>query len=283
LARPGCGRTRACVDGAQSINGPHQVGEHSSGVLDVSIGQLLALRRRCAASVGCHACRRGYLTWISRSCSPSKSACTCVQPVLRPTSSSLTIRGSTRRCWPTPGRRDAPIVLVPRHSSGRPRGQRCRQTGPAMAADATTGSRPTLLGSLRRTPPAADQNDADSERYRWRLARRTLGIAQAHPLHQHIGSARAMGRQLGVNLGTVRQWLKLTPPDVATIAELSSTTGVLPIVEPPPPPWKDWDEVRRFEKTYGCTAPCSFISPRTSLPNLRTAKVDRIVDWARGS
>ncbi len=54
-------------------------------------------------------------------------------------------------------------------------------------------SRPTLLGSLRRTPPAADQHDADSERYRRRLARRTLGIAQAHALHQHIASARAIG------------------------------------------------------------------------------------------
>ena len=81
-------------------------------------------------------------------------------------------------------------------------------------------SAPTLLGSLRRTPPAADQHDADSERYRWRLARRTLGIAQVHELHKHIASARAIGRQLGINHGTVRQWLKLTPPDPATIAEL---------------------------------------------------------------
>ena len=31
-------------------------------------------------------------------------------------------------------------------------------------------SRPTLLGTLRRTPPAPDQHDADSERYRWRCA-----------------------------------------------------------------------------------------------------------------
>jgi hypothetical protein len=75
-----------------------------------------------------------------------------------------------------------------------------------------------------------------------------LGIAQAHALHQHISSARAIGRQLGVNHGTVRQWLKLTPPDAATTAELSSTTDVLPIIEPPPPPWKDWDEVRRIRE-----------------------------------
>ncbi len=109
-------------------------------------------------------------------------------------------------------------------------------------------SRPTLLGTLRRTPPAPDQHDADSERYRWRLARRTLGIAQVHALHQYISSARAIGRQLGVNHGTVRQWLKLTPPDAATIAELSSTTGVLPIAEPPPLPWHDWDEVRRVRE-----------------------------------
>src|SRR6266540_3652837 len=75
---------------------------------------------------------------------------------------------------------------------------------------------PALLGRVRQTPPIADQHDADSERYRWRLARRTAGIAQAHELHQHISSARAIGRQLGVNHGTVRQWLKLTPPDAAT-------------------------------------------------------------------
>jgi hypothetical protein len=109
-------------------------------------------------------------------------------------------------------------------------------------------SRPTLLGTLRRTPPAPDQHDADSERYRWRLARRTLGIAQVHALHQHTSSAQAIARQLGVNHGTVRQWLKLAPADAATIAELSSTTDVLPIVEPPPLPWPDWGEVRRVRE-----------------------------------
>jgi len=105
-------------------------------------------------------------------------------------------------------------------------------------------SKPTLLGRLRDTPPADDQHDADSERYRWRLARRTLGIAQAHALHQHISSARAIGRQLGVNHGTVRQWLKLSPPDPATIVKLSGTSDLLPNVEPPPLPWRDWDQVR---------------------------------------
>jgi hypothetical protein len=109
-------------------------------------------------------------------------------------------------------------------------------------------SKPTLLGTLRRTPPAADQHDPDSERYRWRLARRTLGIAQAHALHQHIASARAIGRQLGVNHGTVRQWLKLSPPDAATLAELSGAPDALPTVEPPPLPWHDWDEVRRVRE-----------------------------------
>jgi hypothetical protein len=106
-------------------------------------------------------------------------------------------------------------------------------------------SKPTLLGTLRRTPPAADQHDADSERYRWRLARRTLGIAQVHALHKDISSARAIGRQLGINHGTVRQWLKLTPPDPATLAELSGTPDLVPNVDPPPLPWVDWDQVRR--------------------------------------
>ena len=58
-------------------------------------------------------------------------------------------------------------------------------------------SAPTLLGSLRRTPPAADQHDADSERYRWRLARRTLGIAQVHelqPAHRIRSSYRPAAR-----------------------------------------------------------------------------------------
>jgi len=67
-------------------------------------------------------------------------------------------------------------------------------------------------------------------------------------LHQHIASARAIGRQLGVNHGTVREWLKLTPPDPATVAELIGTTGMLPTLEPPPLPWRDWDEVRRVRE-----------------------------------
>ena len=106
-------------------------------------------------------------------------------------------------------------------------------------------SKPTLLGRLRDTPPAADQHDPDAERYRWRLARRTLGIAQVHELHQHIASVRAIGRQLGINHGTVRQWLKLTPPDPAAVAALSDTPDLLPKLDPPPLPWHDWDEVRR--------------------------------------
>jgi hypothetical protein len=109
-------------------------------------------------------------------------------------------------------------------------------------------SKPTLLGRFRDAPPAADQDDADSERYRWRLARRTLGIAQAHELHQHISPVRAIGRQLEVNHGTVRQWLKLTPPDPATVAELGGTPDLLPKLDPPPLPWHDWEEVRRIRE-----------------------------------
>ena len=109
-------------------------------------------------------------------------------------------------------------------------------------------SKPTLLGRLRDTPPAEHQHDADSERYRWRVARRTLGIAQAHALHQHISSARAIGRQLGINHGTVRKWLKLSPPDPATVAELSGMPDLLPNVDPPPLPWHDWEEIRRLRE-----------------------------------
>jgi hypothetical protein len=109
-------------------------------------------------------------------------------------------------------------------------------------------SLPSLLGRFRETPPAADQHDPDSERYRWRLARRTAGIAQAHALHQHISSARAIGRQLGVNHGTIRKWLKLTPPDRAAVSELAATAEPVPASEPPPLPWRDWDEVRRVRE-----------------------------------
>jgi hypothetical protein len=108
-------------------------------------------------------------------------------------------------------------------------------------------SLPSLLGRFRQTPPTADQHDPASERYRWRLARRTAGIAQAHALHQHIPSARAIDRQLGVNHGTVRKWLKLTPPDPA-IAELAVGPELAPPPEPPPPPWRDWGEVRRVRE-----------------------------------
>jgi hypothetical protein len=109
-------------------------------------------------------------------------------------------------------------------------------------------SLPSLHGRFRETPPAADQHDADSERYRWRLARRTAGIAQAHALHQHISSARAIGRQLGVNHGTIRKWLKLTPPDPSIVAELAAAPELMPAIEPPPSPWRDWDEVRRVRE-----------------------------------
>ena len=139
-------------------------------------------------------------------------------------------------------------------------------------------SRPTLLGTLRRTPQAPDQHDADSERYRGRLARRTLGIAQVHALHQYISSARAIGRQLGVNHGTVRQWLKLTPPDAATIAELSSTTGVLPIVEPPPLPWHDWDEVRRVREDLRLYRTLFLHQPE----NLTTEERQKLADLLTG-
>ena len=113
---------------------------------------------------------------------------------------------------------------------------------------APPASLPSLLGRFRDTPPSADQLDADSERYRWRLARRTAGIAQAHALRQHISSARAIGRQLGVNHGTIRKWLKLTPPDPSVVGDLAATAQQLPAPEPPPVPWRDWDEVRRVRE-----------------------------------
>lgn len=107
---------------------------------------------------------------------------------------------------------------------------------------------PSLLGRFRETHPAADQHDADTQRYRWCLARRTAGIAQAHALHQHISSARAIAHQIGVNHGTVREWFKLTPPDPARVAELVAAAEPIPAVKSPPPPWRDCEEVRRVRE-----------------------------------
>jgi hypothetical protein len=106
----------------------------------------------------------------------------------------------------------------------------------------------SLKGRLRQTPPTPDERDPASERYRWRQARRAVGIAQAHELRPQIRSTRALARAVGVNQDTVRHWLQLTPPDPASIAELVAAVGLTPPLEPPPPPWKDWDEVRRVRE-----------------------------------
>ncbi len=107
---------------------------------------------------------------------------------------------------------------------------------------------PSMKGRLREVAPTSDQHDPTAERYRWRQARRAEGIAQVHALHPQIQSARAIGRAIGVNHGTVRKWLKLTPSDPATIAELVAAAGPTPLLEPPPAPWHDWDEVRRVRE-----------------------------------
>jgi Transposase len=122
--------------------------------------------------------------------------------------------------------------------------KKVRRTMP-VPPPATSAS---LKGRLRQTPPTPDQHDPASERYRWRQARRAMGIAQAHELRPQIQSTRALARAVGVNQDTVRHWLQLTPPDPASIAELVAAVGLTPPLEPPPPPWKDWDEVRRVRE-----------------------------------
>src|SRR5712691_7660408 len=87
-----------------------------------------------------------------------------------------------------------------------------------------------------------------SERYRWRQARRAAGIAQVHALSPQIQSARSIGRAVGVNHGTVLKWLKLTPRDPTTIAELVAAVGHTLPLEPPPAPWRDRDEVRQVRE-----------------------------------
>jgi hypothetical protein len=110
------------------------------------------------------------------------------------------------------------------------------------------GSQASLHGRLRESPPPADEHDADAERYRWRLARRASGIAQAHALHQRIASVRAISRQLGVNRRTIEKWLKLAPPDSRIVAELAAAAEAPPAVNAPPSPWQDWDQVRRVRE-----------------------------------
>jgi len=105
-----------------------------------------------------------------------------------------------------------------------------------------------LGGRLRQTPPQPDQHDPASERYRWCQARRAVGIAQAHVLRPQIQSTRALARAVGVNQDTVRRWLQLTPPDPTTLAALVEAVGLAPTLEPPPQPWRDWDEVRQVRE-----------------------------------
>jgi hypothetical protein len=105
-----------------------------------------------------------------------------------------------------------------------------------------------LHGRLRQTPLSPDQHDPAAERYRWREARRAVGIAQAHVLRPQIQSTRALARAVGVNQGTVRKWLHLTPPDPAAIAELVAAVELAPPLGPPPAPWRDWDQIRRVRE-----------------------------------
>ena len=91
-------------------------------------------------------------------------------------------------------------------------------------------------------------------------------------------TSRPLGRHLGVNHGTVRQWLKLPPPDAATIAELSSTTDVLPIVEPPPLPWHDWDEVLRVREDLRLYRTLFLHQPE----NLTTEERQKLADLLTG-
>ena len=107
---------------------------------------------------------------------------------------------------------------------------------------------PSLHGRLRQTPLSPDRRDPAAERYRWREARRAAGIAQAHALRPQIQSIRALARELGVNRITALRWLELTPLDPVTIAELVAAVGLAPPLEPPPAPWRDWDQIRRVRE-----------------------------------
>jgi hypothetical protein len=107
---------------------------------------------------------------------------------------------------------------------------------------------PSLHGRLRQTPLSPDQHDPAAERYRWREARRAVGIAQAHALRPQIQSVGALARELGVNRITALRWLQLPPPDPTRVAQLSAAVSLTPPIEPPPAPWRDWDQVRRVRE-----------------------------------
>jgi len=139
-------------------------------------------------------------------------------------------------------------VLVPCHPQRGQGGKRGRQAGAQGHPHTSTEHFSELKGRLREIAPTPDQHDPASERYRWRQARRAVGIAQAHALRPEIQSTRALARAVGVNQATVRDWLKLTPPDPTVITELVAAVELTPPREPPPAPWQDWDEVRRVRE-----------------------------------
>jgi hypothetical protein len=148
---------------------------------------------------------------------------------------------------------------------------------------------PSLHGRLRQAPPTPDQHDPAAERYRWRLARRAVGIAQAHALRPQIASTRALARAVGVNQATVRHWLQLPPPDPATIAELVATVGLAPPVEAPPAPWRTWDEVRRVREDLRLNRPLFLRRPdhlsaeeQQTLARLLASPVGAALRVARG-
>jgi Transposase len=114
-------------------------------------------------------------------------------------------------------------------------------------------TRPTLNGRPRRSPPPADATDPAAEHWRWREATRQAGIRQVHELRAQGVSLHAIARQLRVTRRTVRAWLAREAPPQAD-SPLAQACPPRPAadaesVEPPPPPWRDWSQVREVAAT----------------------------------
>ena len=109
---------------------------------------------------------------------------------------------------------------------------------------------PTLSGRARETPVPDDRHDVETERYRWGLARRTLGIAQMRALH-HVLIRSSYWPATWNELRHGPRVAQLTQPNPSAIAQLSDTarggTTSTPLAR--------LEQLRSFREDLGCTAP----------------------------
>ncbi len=109
-------------------------------------------------------------------------------------------------------------------------------------------TRLSLGGRSRRITPSTEAPDHAVERWRWREATRTAGIARVHELRRRGLSLRAIAQQTGFNRRTVTAWLRREVPAPSASAPAALPVGSRAADPPPPAPWTSWDEVRRVRE-----------------------------------